>query len=340
MKKESYPNHRIPNPYTLSKEQLADGERIELPRNTVKDKTHLVFEASLEGLRPGAKLVVGHGYDQPNGGWIEITADTVSAYNYYSFKEPKRWPIAEKTQHGLDISGNITVVIDKDFSHGDYALIITPSGSYRYRVDGISGYDGSPLAFAEGVSLSECSISWTSEAYSSPIWIYGDSYLNHLEDDRWPYYLYEDGYRDVLLSGYPGEGATRAIEDFELAITRGTPEFALWLLGMNNGDGDSETPNADWLSATTEFIDLCKQNGITPILATIPQTPKINNIPKNAWIRASGHRYIDFNRAVGADLNPHWYDGMLHTDDVHPLPLGAEALYARVLVDFPEIMRR
>ncbi len=329
----------IVNPFSVAASRLSSGERLELPSNTIKDKTHLVFTARLDSLE-GGRLIVGHGYDHPNGGWIEITKTEVSAFNFYSFKDPKKWPIAEKTQHGLDVSGFITVVIDKDFKRGDYALIISSTGLFRYNIQGTSGYDGSPLAFAENVTLTDCSLSFTSEAYALPIWIYGDSYLNQQEVDRWPYYLYEDDYTDVLLSAYPGEGAQRAIEDFELALTKGAPEFALWLLGMNNGDGESTEPDPTWLAATEHFLELCKEKGITPILSTIPVTPKINNAPKNEWVRRSGYRYIDFNRAVGADRDPKWYPEMLHTDDVHPAPLGAQALYARVLTDFPEIMRR
>jgi hypothetical protein len=166
--------------------------------------------------------------------------------------------------------------------------------------------------------------------------------------------------------------------DFNTALTCSTPEFALWLLGMNNGDPwpeyaqeteeTKENPeaakklkairkdvpdcqsdtrdtliskiNPSWLAPTEEFLALCKAHGITPILATIPQTPKINNLPKNEWIRRSGHRYIDFNHAVGADHDPKWHPDMLHSDDVHPLTLGAKALYSQVLADFPEIMRK
>lgn len=330
---------RIVTPFSITQRTISSGERIELPQNTIKDKTHLSFTARLDSLGEG-RLIVGHGYDQPNGGWIEITEREVSAFNFYSWKDPNAQPIAEKTQHGLDISEFITVIIDKDYQRGDYARITTAAGSFTYPVSGISGYDGSPLAIADGVSLSDCILNFTSEAYAAPIWLYGDSYLNHADSVRWPYYLYQDGYTDVLLAAYPGENSQRAIIDFELAITRGTPEFALWLLGMNNGEGESAEPNPYWLAATERFLAICKEKGITPILATIPTTPKINNAPKNEWVRRSGYRYIDFNRAVGADISPSWYSGMLSEDQVHPAALGAQALYARVLTDFPEIMRR
>lgn len=370
--------HKISPAFTNKAARLASGEVLATEQNTVKDKTHQLTNARLDYIPEGGKLIVGHGYGSARGGWLEIDSRTVSAYNYYSWKNPSNWPLFEGVPHGLEIKDYITVVIDKDASRSEYAFINTSSGTFKLDVDGIAGYDGSPLVTPIGFELSDVTLSFSSEGYDMPIWIYGDSYLSHKESDRWPYYLYEDGYTNALLSGYPGEGATRALIDFKTSLTRATPEFALWLLGMNNCDPwpeelketeetqsnpeaakrlkalraeisdckwDSEKSliakiNPDWLAATTEFLTLCNERGITPILATIPQTPKINNLPKNEWVRRSGYRYIDFNAAVGADLDPKWYPGMLYADDVHPEPLGARALYSRVLTDFPEIMRR
>lgn len=331
---------RIITPFTEKAKILNDGESIQLVPNTVKDKNHTVFSCRLSELSEGATVIVGHGYNERNAGWVEIKRDTVSAYNYYSWKDPNQVEITPPTAHGLKIADTLTVVIDKDTVRGDEVTIYSASGSFKASVKGISGFDGSPLALADRCTLTDCTLSWTSEAYASPIWIFGDSYLGHTDDCRWPYYLYADGFTDLLLSGYPGENSERAIEDFKLAVTKGTPEFALWLLGMNNGDGESSDPNPKWLEVVEEFLAICNERGITPILSTIPTTPKINNAPKSAWVKASGYRYIDFERAVGADLDPAWFEGMLSSDDVHPDPLGAKALYARVLADFPEIMRR
>jgi lysophospholipase L1-like esterase len=138
------------------------------------------------------------------------------------------------------------------------------------------------------------------------------------------------------------------------------PRYAIWALGMNNGDKlGNEVPAAAWLTATEEFIEICSDNGIIPILATIPSTPTVYNELKNAWVRESGYRYIDFAEAVAyydealigtdtekADENGGfvknttgfaWYDDMLSIDQVHPAASGAIALYEKVLRDFPEI---
>ena len=357
---------------------LKSGEALELTENTVKDKTYQFMSARLDRPLGDAKLIVGHAYGEKRGGWLEISERTVSAYNHISWKNPSNCPLFENLPHGLDIKDQVTVIIEKDRAKEEYAIIQTASGSFKFDVAGLAGYDGAPLVIPEGIDLYDVSLSFTSEAYRTPIWVFGDSYLSHNEEDRWPYYLFENGYTDLLLSGFPGEGATRALVDFKTSLTRSTPKFALWLLGMNNGDPwpeyaqeteeTKENPeaakklkairknipdckddtrdtliskiNPRWLAPTEEFLALCKAHGITPILATIPQTPKINNLPKNEWIRRSGHRYVDCNRAVGADIDPKWHPDMLHTDDVHPLPLGAKALFSQVLTDFPEIKRK
>lgn len=371
-------NGKISPPFSKTIPLLKSGEALELCENTVKDKTHQIVTARLKSIPKDAKIIVGHAYGEKRGGWLEIGAQTVSAYNHYPWKVPCNTPLFENRPHGLDIKDSITVIIDKDYSSSEFAIIQTSGGDCKLDVSGLAGYDGSPLVIPEGLELSDVSLSFTSDGYSLPIWIFGDSYLSHNENCRWPYYLYRDGYTDVLLSGFPGEGAPRSLVEFKTALTRGTPEFALWLLGMNNGDpwqGDAKGSepydpateatvklkklragipdckddsdeellskiNPEWLDSTKEFISICESKGITPILATIPQTPKVNNLPKNEWIRRSGYRFIDFNRAVGADLNPAWFADMLMLDDVHPTVLGAKALYARVLTDFPEIMRR
>ena len=140
---------------------------------------------------------------------------------------------------------------------------------------------------------------------------------------------------------------------------------AVWCMGMNNGDRGT-TVNAAYLAATEEFLAICAEKGITPILSTIPSTPTVLNEPKNAWVRSwakeTGGRYVDFSRAVSNETYDasligkvvgntsvtsesvnktgyQWYDKMLYSDVVHPAVLGAKALYMQFLVDFPEIMQ-
>ena len=83
---------------------------------------------------------------------------------------------------------------------------------------------------------------------------------------------------------------------------------------------------------------MCQEYGVTPILCTIPHTPKVNNLYKNEWIRESGWRYIDFNLAVVENHSTgDWFEGMAASDLAHPTQLGAQTLYPQVFVDFPEL---
>ena len=116
------------------------------------------------------------------------------------------------------------------------------------------------------------------------------------------------------------------------------PKYVVWALGMNDGDSTTSI-NENWKTCVDEVIEYCDDNGIEIILATIPNTPVINNSLKNEYIKSSGKRYVDYARAVGAtSVGSTWYNGMLHTDNVHPTELGAKALCERLMLDVPEMM--
>ena len=101
---------------------------------------------------------------------------------------------------------------------------------------------------------------------------------------------------------------------------------------MNDSDANYE-------SYFDQIKTLCEQKGITLVAAKIPSVPGRNKETINAYIEASGVRFIDFYKAVGANSSGQWYAGFLSGDNLHPSTLGAQALAERVLVDFPELMQ-
>lgn len=159
-----------------------------------------------------------------------------------------------------------------------------------------------------------------------------------IANTRWPYYLYDWGFnKNILVSGYGGEISRVGYFDFIETLKYGTPSIAIWAYGMNNTDNGSI--NADWLTYTRMFIKDCEDKDIVPILATIPCIPNGDNSYKNAWIRSSGYRYIEFANTVNTQQDSSaWYDEMLSNDNVHPAEAGAVALACRAINDVPEIM--
>lgn len=331
----------VVEPYVAESKRLIDGEILSIPGVSVKTRKHLTFSADISDIK-GGKIFIGHGYMVSSASWIEITADEIAAYAYYSYSNPQQRPLFEKQAHGIEIKDYITVNIDVAHSEGATPCVIISSagGALKLSMNGWDGVCGDIFAKVEGMSVENCKLTWSSDDFSRKIWVFGDSYIGFSHPARWPYYLYRDGYDHSLITGYPGMPAQDAIADFRIIVDKGNPEFAVWCLGMNNIDPDANTVNEAYLKATTEFIEICKERGITPILSTIPNVPERDNTAKNNWVRSLGYRYIDFARAVGSYENPEWYPDMLFTDRVHPAAKGAEALYMQVLTDFPEIMQR
>ncbi len=340
-------------PISVRRDILPMGEIMVIDNNTVMHDKHLSFTCDIDGALTGT-VRVGHGIGCYDSVHLEINPTHLRMISRYARV------IEIETEHGLNISDYISVKVDCKYSSGDIT-VMTSSGMYKWENVAWSGRQGDVYAASDDTVLKNIKFNWSCDGYSRDIYLFGDSYFNTRDPGRWPYYLRADGYMNNFMSAYPGMAAARAIIDFKLSVERGTPKYAVWCMGMNNGDKDGKI-NESYLETTTEFLAICKEKGITPILSTIPSTPIVDNSHKNEWIRAQGVRYIDFAHAVGGDVyheeyigkdyirpdgSPDknitgydWYADMLYGDLVHPAAKGAQALYMQVLVDFPEIMYR
>jgi len=244
-------------------------------------------------------------------------------------------PTAEA--HGLTIASNLQVVLEQTAIGTVLVTIISAGESFAKEYTWARKSIGTPYALSSGTTMVNCKLSWTCSDLNKSIWVFGDSYLGY-SSARWTYYLHSFGYdANVLLDGFAGEGGVNGIQAIKYLVQYGAPRYLVWCLGMNDGT-DSATPNTDWVTYRDQMLALCVTHNITPVFGTIPTVPTINNEQKNAWIRASGYRYIDFAKSVGANSSGVWYTGMLAVDNVHPTALGAKALNARALADLPEMM--
>lgn len=328
-----------------SKTSLKANEKLTLlSENIVLNGKCISLSADIEGeFKNGSSVSVGTGENVKYGMFVTVTATEITVqYNNTD-------PVIKKYTHGLQIKDYLNIVID--ISEASACIrIMTSSGLYEIKSISWNGRRGEVFAKATGQNVNNATIRWYAKSLSSKIWLFGDSYFNYASNARWTSYLKNAAYTDNCQFGFPGMGTADALKAFKWATELGyAPKYAVWCMGMNNGDTiGSSTVNSAWLEATTEFLAICSELGITPILATIPSTPTVFNENKNAWIKSSGYRYIDFARAVGArydaskinDTNKtgyYWYDGMLSPDLVHPDTLGAKALYMQFLTDFPEI---
>lgn len=272
-----------------------------------------------------------------------VTVDSQNVYVYGNLSTGG-FGLRQTVAHNLTISNYIRLMLFvegtkvTDTTMNASLVVSTATGYTVIKLNSWYYTHGGEVYASVGQASTDASIGATCIDFRSPVWAFGDSYFG-LSPARWPYVMRELGYFNYYFEGLGGGTSYDMYHEMERATKFGTPRYLLWCLGMNDQDPDNTTPSANWLAVFGHIKDYCSENGVQLILATIPNTPTRRNYAKNEVVKASGYRYIDFAKAVGAEnAGSSWYTGMLHTDNVHPTELGAQALATQVLIDFPELM--
>ena len=315
---------------------IASGGNLQLtaPRNNLRKGERIVFEGNISsfdsiriGLTYGTSLAE---IQQKNFFAIDDT-------NIKYYQTNTATPIT--VAHGLTLANNIQIIWEMSAEASAKFTLISNGNMFTHVFTPYTRRAiGNPFVLSSGTVLTDCKLTWTCTDIAKSIWMFGDSYFTY-DVQRWTYYLHQYGYdQNCLLDGFSGEGGVNGRISFNNLLQYGTPKIAVWCLGMNDTSDSDSAPSANWVSARDYFLQYCTDNNITPMFGTIPTVPSINHEQKNAWIRSSGYRYIDFAKAVGATASGTWFSGMLSSDNVHPTEQGAKALFARVLLDLPEIM--
>ncbi len=329
------------NTFYITKEALDKEETLVLIDNVdVKNNKAISFTAEVEQM---GLLRIGHGYEDYGASYVELDEEEIRIYNYTNESS-----VLASYEHGLHIFENVAVNIAVDENCAVTVEVTTSTGEYKTEaVPKWSGCNGAVYVTSVAGKLGKCRLEWTCSDLAQDIWVFGDSYLGYLYPNRFPYHLRTWGYDEWLGCGYPGAGAVQQIECFENLLQIDKPKIAVFTLGMNNVDTD--VISTSWMKSVETFISLCEEHEIEPVLATIPSawgsTSEDSNITmirdnslKNEWVRNSGYRFVDFERAVGAVGRNTWIAGMLSDDGVHPTELGAEALAKQFVLDVPEIV--
>ena len=260
---------------------------------------------------------------------------------------------SRKTEaHGLTISGQLRVTFVADMfeakaiidCNGEQYIFNHTSNSYAYANNlDCSAYGDVGMIVGGSTILNNVILSASSNYFGKDVWIFGDSYTSIESAARWTnQVLFNFGYRNFMICGLSGGSSAQLYTDLEKCLQYGTPKEIIWLLGMNNGDL-ADAPNPSWLENLEKVENICKEKGIELVLGTIPCTNKSTNDNsfKNEVIKSRGHRYINFAKAVGAEIKgSSWYEGMKEPDQgIHPSELGAKVLAAQILADCPELTK-
>lgn len=290
-----------------------------------------VVKGDLTDIRMGVALNDYYGKN------IRITRSSIEVHEGDSDIQSKN------VEHGLTLT-NLTFVSMYKGNDDNMTIRITTDKGESFETEISWGTNvGQPFFRNNGNSTLEVSFAFQPRDIDKDIWMFGDSYFGMYDTARWLYHILNWGFNKFLIDARGGENATEALSDLENLLTTGhRPKYIVWCLGMNGGRDNGTSVSSSWLSATNQMLSLCNQYAITPILATIPSAPSEVHVNLNAWVKASGHRYIDFASAVETDGSLYWKgwgtsDALLSNDEVHPSVKGALVLASQVLNDFAEI---
>lgn len=319
------------NGFVVKNSSVTAGDTILIPLNNVSKNVVLSVDGTVDA------------FNSLEFGRTKITEKIAVTSENVIFYSPTG-TVLSTTPHGLTIENTLSVRIvhSVDVNIDQVSVIVASNGIIAEPITkGWSAYrSGNVYVKSVGTTLTDCTVSFAMSDINKSLWLFGDSYCS-ITYNRWVGQLNIAGYLDnILLNAYPGESAAQEAPSFINLINKGNPKAIIWACGMNDNGDAVDHPSSMWLNAVNVFITACESRGIIPILATIPTVPTINNEQKNAWIRNSGKRYIDFAKAVGATSSGVWYTGMLGDDSVHPTEKGAIALFNRAVADCPELMEQ
>lgn len=306
---------------------LHSGESWVLENNNIMARKVFVLSGIVSSF---STIEMGHGTktNSPSS-WIVVDNENITVYST---------PTNNVTlAHGLTIKNTIQIIIEVGANYKAKITLVSNGEKYNTEQDW-DGNIGNIFVNSINTVLANCVVSWTCKNYSSTIWAYGDSYFGMTNKARWIAQLLSDGYgTDMLIDGYPGRGSDDAYNSLQASLKHGKPKYILWAMGMNNPDNESSV-NQAWNDRFNDVKNMCKENDITLIGCTIPNTPTQFNSYKNSVVRNAGIRYVDFAKSVGGEhMGATWYKEMLSSDKVHPTEKGAITLYLQAMSDFPEL---
>jgi hypothetical protein len=301
---------------------LRNGDEKLLINNAIKQNYQIRFNGVIKHLET---LYIGKGEKKYNSSYLKLTNDSIFAFIK---TDSIRQKLAKK--HNLILNNELSIIINKKV---DNAEILLTNKIDTFNTSTKFGGMENPFIRSVGSEIKVNDFAFVFNEYKNDVWIFGDSYMNVANPARWPYWIYNDGYK-FLCDGMPGGKSIDSYDFLRTALTINKPKYIIWCLGMNDGS-DRIFANASWMQYTKKVEELCKENNITLIFGIIPTCPKVFNKHKNNYIRKSGYRYIDFEKAL-FDSNGNWKEGYC-ADGVHPTEKGAKVMKNQFLKDFPEI---
>lgn len=301
---------------------ISNSEEYKLINSAIKEDYNIYFKGNIMNFDT---LFIGKGVQKYFSSYIEINRDSIVLYKVTKGKQTKSY------KHNLSLKNEISIAIERKLNLAKITII---NEEDTLKIDSDFVGMNNPFIRSSGSNIKADIFNFTHDNYYSNTYIFGDSYVSCNNPKRWPYHVYNKGYK-FLCDGLPGGNSVDSFDYLNSALSVHKPKYLVWCLGMNDHKNRFGL-NLSWKHYLKKVMNLFDSNNITLVLATIPSVPTLDNTLKNKFIRESGYRYIDFDKAV-SNSNGIWKKGMLSSDGIHPTELGAKMMAKEFFKEFLEI---
>lgn len=144
------------------------------------------------------------------------------------------------------------------------------------------------------------------------------------------------GMNSFVIAGKGGDSMSQgSIPYLMKEVELFAPGYCILAFGANHSTFDGFKTNMEFFCSWLVSI------GVTPILETVcPASGRSAELiaQMSNWVRNSGYRYVDLNKAVTVDgLGVTWIDGYVNADGTHPTVLGHSAIFETFQRELPEL---
>ncbi len=284
-------------------------------KTLVNGRFRYTLSANITSFADNGVIRIGRGFGARDGSYVEITATEIRVITIGEGEKK----IVQSKKHSRNVQCYFAVDVTVNAGKASVTLH-TVDGACTQSFDFL-GRNGEIFASMENATLKDVNFGWADNAVTAPVWVIGGADIGSNQSNSWTTQLVTEKFDDVMFIGVNGATSTDVLAATKEALKSSVPEYIIWSFSKESGTA--------YEANLAEFLTLCDDKQIIPVLTTHLEAEDSANAAKNSSVKTSERKYIDF-AALASDSRI--YQNGAYTEH------GAKAMMAKLFVDFPEFI--